>query len=426
MGLHDNQGEVVTLADEQLSVRRLAFPSGERLSCLVRAGAIPVSLPLRYVVHVMRPKRQAPNTIHQKLDAIRDLYEWAQTFAPPFDPESRLRTGPVMTSREIASLAEVVRSGGRPKVTAMPGGAHVRQSKTGIRSDADMNKRLARVRDFVAWALCEQAGLDRDGSDFKRMIHQFDDELVRVSRGKDRFGLSEEHVKRLLEAVHPDAANNPFNRPSRFRNWVMIQLLLNTGVRRGELCSLRVTDLEGRVAAQPFINVTRKPLDPDDPRTEMPRLKTNEREIPIPRAVFRDCLAYRSHHRGRQRHTYLWVGRGGVPLGLSAVNKLFSRIRKKVFANDPVDLTPHAMRRTFNDRIWAACYADGKTPDQTRSIQNYLSGWSTKSRQAEAYSRRAIQQAAAKVAEAMQEKVSRGLANQDSCSEGAESGGAPS
>jgi hypothetical protein len=116
------------------------------------------------------------------MEAIRDLYEWSSTFVESFDPEVRLRTGPVMTFTEISSLAEVVRSGGRPKVTPMPGGAHVRQSATGIRSDADMNKRVTRIRDFVAWALCEQAMLDPDGTDFKRMIHQFDDELVTSPR----------------------------------------------------------------------------------------------------------------------------------------------------------------------------------------------------------------------------------------------------
>lgn len=369
---------------------------------------LPLSLPLRYVVVKLRPRRRSPNTIHPTLDAIREFYEWAQTREPSFDPEQRLRSGELLSPAEVSSFSGFVRAGGRPDVVAMPGGDQPCQSETGVRSDADFNKRLARVREFLVWAAQEEVAFEPSQRAIDRLRTSFGNELLSEPPTKDRQGISTEQVERLLAAIRPESPDNPFNHTCRFRNWVLIRMLLNTGVRRGELCSVRVNDIIGRAGVAPFVTVKKRLDDQIDPRREIPRIKTREREIPIPKSLHVDCVEYLSRHRGHQFHPFLWAGRrGGAPLGLAAINKLFDRIRRTVFAGQEIDLTPHTMRRTFNDRVWRLCYEKGYAEDKIANIQNYLSGWSVTSKQSAVYSRRAIQQAAMEVAEMMQAKLPR-------------------
>ena len=59
-----------------------------------------------------------------------------------------------------------------------------------------------------------------------------------------RVGLSEEEQNRLLEVVHPNSPQNPWARKfNRIRNWLIVLILLVTGMRRGELMGLQIGDL---------------------------------------------------------------------------------------------------------------------------------------------------------------------------------------
>jgi len=62
-------------------------------------------------------------------------------------------------------------------------------------------------------------------------------------------------------------------------------IMLNYGLRPGELLSLRVEDIEfGAISA---IRVTRRPPNPNDKRNPRPQIKRNGRVLPIDNAL--DC-----------------------------------------------------------------------------------------------------------------------------------------
>jgi integrase len=88
----------------------------------------------------------------------------------------------------------------------------------------------------------------------------------------------EAEVIRLRAVVEPDHPENPFEPKVRFRNYLIIRLLLDLGIRRGELLGIRVEDC--RLGSNGTVTVHRRPDDPDDPRKVQPSSKTEARLLP--------------------------------------------------------------------------------------------------------------------------------------------------
>ncbi|ROM67283.1 hypothetical protein BK653_16840 [Pseudomonas brassicacearum] len=60
----------------------------------------------------------------------------------------------------------------------------------------------------------------------------------------------------------------------------MIELLLETGIRRGELLKLYTTDIN-KGSQHGYVSINDREHDPGDPRVEEPALKTHERTVGI-------------------------------------------------------------------------------------------------------------------------------------------------
>lgn len=218
-----------------------------------------------------------------------------------------------------------------------------------------------------------------------------------------RYGLSREEVAHLLATIHPDSLCNPFRQPSRQRNFLLIRLLLETGIRRGELCKLRLEDINTR-GAGPFIRVARQPDDPRDKRRREPRVKTRERRIPIGGELCRLLIGYIARRPAAASHPYLFLStRSADPLTMDGVTEVFLHVRRRVERVGNVDFTPHTLRRTFNDRLLESARTGAWTEQQVHDSQNYLNGWSEQSRQGAVYARRFVGQSAMEIAQAMQQ-----------------------
>src|SRR6185436_20489803 len=96
-------------------------------------------------------------------------------------------------------------------------------------------------------------------------------------------GLSDEEVTELRAVVKPTAQENPFKSVCRFRNFLIIELMLQTGLRRGELLKIKLVHLPR--GPKDTLTIERSPDDRDDPRRNEPKAKTLGREIPLSKSL---------------------------------------------------------------------------------------------------------------------------------------------
>jgi integrase/recombinase XerD len=141
---------------------------------------------------------------------------------------------------------------------------------------------------------------------------------------KVRTTLTPEQVEQLLAACDTSTR-------AGFRNYVMLLLLLDTGMRVSEMCGLCLSDIHPR-----YVKVHGK--------------GQKEREIGLHPDMSKLLWKYINKHRilfGVQ-DDHLFVGEKG-PLTVSGVETIFDNLEKQA-AIVNVRVTPHVMRHTFSKR----------------------------------------------------------------------------
>ncbi len=379
---------------KSIRIDRVVFESGERFSVLLGDDGLPVVLPMRYVVLVLRQKNQW-RTIDATLRAIRWLYVWC--IEKEIDLENRLRYGPELTSFDLASFAQYIRMG-RPDTKVVASLGRNENAPLG----ATINRTLDWVAAFLTWAMETQ----RRGEFAKKVLSPGATPAVvlgrqRLPKGAVPYkkGISETGFIALMDAAKPSAKNNPFLK-NKLRNYAILRLMFETGLRRGECAALYVSDVETR-AGQYTVSIFRRPDNPLDSRVDAPTPKTLERVIPITEDLARIIIEYTVSHRGRTRHPYLFTSRKrGTPLGMDAYNHIFEMFRG--VHPDLAKLTSHDARRTFNDRFFRKLSEANVDPDSIASLQNYICGWTVGSHQGQGYARGAIEAKAMEIAKQLQ------------------------
>jgi integrase len=373
-------------------VHRCMFATGERFPVLMGREGFPVSLPARFIVDRVRDRRQA-NTIEAKVRAIGFLYQWAASIETPLDMESRLRSARSLTRTEVTSFCRFLRACRVHDVIPFEWKSVRPAERTGVLGNNTFNIYLANVREFVMWAAETQSSPPLGPIETRKLERLFDSEKLTATPPRKLYGLDAGQQKELLRIVHPDADDNPFNMPVRQRNHLIVRILLETGIRRGELCKLRVEDVQTKGGADAFIEVVRRPDDRWDPRQNEPAVKTRGRRIPISSELKSLMLSYLQRLRGRVKHPYLFTDPStGMPISSQVENKIIAQIRKRCPTLEVAKLTPHVLRRTFNGNLWERSKVLGWDEGKIKRITNYLNGWTETSQQSAIYQRKQIEQ----------------------------------
>ncbi|HEX8131594.1 MAG TPA: site-specific integrase [Pyrinomonadaceae bacterium] len=267
---------------------------------------------------------------------------------------------------------------------------------------------IAIVEDFLIWAATLYIPKTTLAGHIKETVENVKESLQNAFRGNQiggesipRQGLTIEEVAQLREVIKPGAKRNPFKASLQFRNHVIIELMLATGIRRGELLKIKLRHLP--YGPKITLSIERAPDDPEDTRRNEPRVKTLEREIPLPKWLAKALWEYARKHRKKGNHPYLFTSnRDGSPLGLAAINFIFSLLVQKCFPNLDGRLSPHIMRHTFNSGIQDKGMELGWDEERVKKVQKYLGGWNEQSTMADRYARRFIEAQASEVAEKYQ------------------------
>jgi site-specific recombinase XerD len=183
---------------------------------------------------------------------------------------------------------------------------------------ATVNRRLQGVRKFFKYAV--QAGLvDHDPSLGIKLLPLAGTE---GARGLDRL-----EVERLLEAVRGG--------PSRLakRDYAVIQLMLQTGIRVGELTGLRLSHVE---------------LGDDNGSLSIPGEGTSEgREVPLSSSVRRAIEVYLAERAG-STSDHLFLSVKGEPLSVRSVQRLVSTYAEAAGLRD---VSTYTLRQTYGQQL---------------------------------------------------------------------------
>ena len=132
--------------------------------------------------------------------------------------------------------------------------------------------------------------------------------------------------------------DNPFAPETRLRNWLMIQMVLEVGFRRGEILKLRIDDVVPNPAA---VKVVRRPHDPTDTRKLKPSVKTWEKVAPLSPLLIGWLRMYQTTKPPVGRKgigtPYLFVSQAGRPLSIRAMAKVLESVRESIEANADVE-----------------------------------------------------------------------------------------
>ena len=225
---------------------------------------------------------------------------------------------------------------------------------------------------------------------------------------KDKVGLTPELQAKFIAIIDPSEGNdlNPWKTNKvRWRNYILLMLLMLGGNRKGETLLLQLNhfQLTGR---RKYYDILKKVDVVDYPRMEAPSVKTFGRQVDL-HDDLAELIEYyitkvRKQFVGWRETNYLLVSyRDGLPLSLQTPNAVLNELIRKhpEFAGL---LSPHRLRNTFHDLLNIAL--DKKFKNQSAvnrmtlksPIQEAAGGWARNSLMPERYAQGSIQ---AKVAE---------------------------
>jgi len=390
--------------------KRVMFRNGERHSVLNRPGGLPVHEATLYLAGY-RKRGRAANTIHAVCMTLALLYRELDTAG--IDLLQRLRQGQFLMVHELNRLVYATQywladlsdedtdeRGGsnvidikririrRKSAVAEVKSVSVATQATRLRYMADYLEFLtAYIGAALSASLRKELAFESDAA-----LKTFRAQIPRVSKRAKlgaREGLSKADQDRLVTVIGPDSPDNPWERGFvRQRNWLIVVLLLATGMRRGELLGLQIRDLD---QCLPKLRIIRRADASEDPRRIQPNTKTNDREVELRPAIMRAVWRYITHQRKKikaaRKYPQLIVADDGQPLSLKSIDKIFVQFRAAC-PGLPVTLTSHVMRHTWNERFSEQAELLGLTDAVEEKARNEQQGWADNSESAATYTRR--------------------------------------
>lgn len=366
-------------------MRMVRHPSGQNLPILLDDFGLPIPLANEWV---LTRRDLSPNTLTRNLRELAILFAWFD--ARRIDFSAYMAGERMFTEAEITgSLCERLRVG----VKVRPGQARlesISHSRKVAVSPFTYKLRLITVRQFISWCFRVTLG----------SLASSDPALVRVSAHKDHVdrllssqeinnppqnksitkGLRDSQVKDLIWCV--DFRNEKaygINHHVRFRNFLIVMIMLNFGLRPAEVLTLRLEDVEfGSVSA---LRVLRRKADPNDLRRPQPRVKRNGRDLIVQKpTLLRLIDEYVEVHREKvmdrvgKDHQYLIVSDEGDPLHGNSISNYFQIIRAKFKDELPSNLTPKSLRHTYSSMTEREMAERGVPEDERKQVLAYLRG----------------------------------------------------
>ncbi len=229
--------------------------------------------------------------------------------------------------------------------------------------------------------------------------------------------LSDDNQLMIESIIRPSTnskpnSNNPFSNQSlQMRNYLLIRLMMNYGLRVGELLLLKVGDF--KETAQGCLMFVGQ-LTNKDPRARKPSVKNTNaiRPIMLSASDYKNIHIYIQYFRAKNTSSeflFLTTGQEPKPLSYLAVHKICSNINEKlqeIYPNPEVVFKPHIARHTWAYNALREFYHQhkgtgmGELSIHQEAMQSaiqqlrVLGGWSEKSQMPVHYGKRFVSEIA--------------------------------
>lgn len=394
--------------------------SGERCCLLLDEFGMPAFCPTLYITTQVRNAGKAVATAEQCLAGINILLKFCNQ--QKIDLDERIRALIFLTPGEIDALRDACqmrqKSVKRGTVVSLKKGYVPPVSKV---KTSTTHLYIARIANYLEW-LCRYRLADQR---FTRETALRTDAFVAgirerrpfvMNRNVDdeaRSGVSEAQERLLFDVMRPDDPRNPFTDPGvKIRNYLLVKLLRLLGPRGGELLNVQIRDFD---FATNQLRIVRRADAPEDHRKNQPRVKTQQRVLPLARSTMDEVRCYIVDVRKRipnaAHDPYLFVAQKSGPtqgraLSISSLHEMFYTIAaahpelKGVTAHD----LRHRWHVVFSETMDAKSEISHAEVEQWR---NMLAGWTVGSAQGRHYAARHIRSQAHKAMLGQQEQFER-------------------
>lgn len=389
-----------------LVVKSYIEPSGQRNAVIVdQETGIPEFWPMLYCSSQLRARGNSHSTIKSHLRAIIYLYKWAEF--RNLDIETRIKSAQGFTRNEVDTLITLLRSrisdlpepsGNTSKIIDITSS----RSKMGAIWEAleaqpkqvkaeTYNERLDYVAVYIAWLsdyLSDQnlnssrdrtKSIAQTGVEFKKVLTSMKSVETNKKFSSDK-SIDHADIRSILELINPNNPENPWgSKGTRIRNFAIICILLDTGLRSGELLSLKLKDIIFGKKGSKGLKVSRRHGAKDDPRINQPSTKLGEREVPLSESSFKALDLYVKSVRAKTpqgaQSDYLFISLSNNTIGspLSSVTSITNTIRE--ITN--IDITPHRLRHTATWRFCLLQKKHGKKWDEFVEQLILKFGWAS-------------------------------------------------
>ena len=370
-------------------------------SVLLLEDGVPVYYPTLYSTMALR--RFSASRQRSVLYSIEVLLDWC--LCERIDLEARFERDEHLSQIEVLRLLDFCAWTADTRKRLLMGVKILPSSYQQVSRDMAA-LRIHAIRDYLNF-LYRHLARGRDKADitraFSETIKSYKPRIKKHAKN-NVVALSDEQLAAITEKLIPDHPENPWkDKAVQLRNLLIFNVLLETGMRRGELAGLYVGDIKGAE-----VSIYRRQNNPLETRKQAPSVKTGERTIPIPDSLAQLIDNYVMAHRGSikaaRKHPYLFVSHRknlGKHMSLNAIAEVFKSA--KAVLPELKGLTPHKLRHHMNYRI--SRMIDQRYKDATpfekaaadEEARSYLMGWSADSKMQQLYNRRYNQEEAGRM-----------------------------
>jgi len=368
--------------------------NGTRAKVLVK-DCMPVYYPNLYVT--LEHSGRALNTQEKYLGHIGLFEDYLEYES--IDLIARLEQRPKSCYLTDAEISRFVRDAGFQKTTLDKKYTGVRLLPAAFDSVGRVHaqQRLEAVRDYLMFLydkIGDQSTRDEAVDDvwrrFNRKIKAAKP-AWKKTKVDEMKGLTNQERERLLEVMHPENAENPFaNKALKLRNYIVLLLGLEMGLRRSEMLLIKISDIHWHSGQLAIVDLED---DRIDTRLEAPQFKTNERQLVMSEDLvwaLRDYVdSYRVLKKGSfvaRKHPFLLVSHRrneGRSLSIKGLDGVLPRVGVELPELSHIHL--HILR---HDAVYTLLESmrdelEVLTPEyrttKVQKVLTYAFGWSTES-----------------------------------------------